>query len=76
MTVPHRFLFSALLVGLAVAVIPAGAQPQGKQRPRDGSLKAGDPAPDISLGDLTGKKTVKLADLRGKPAVLIFGSCT
>ena len=46
------------------------------QRPREGALKVGDPAPDVAAVELNGGKTVKLADQRGKPTVLIFGSCT
>ena len=34
-------------------------------------LKTGDPAPDFSVPDQQGK-TVRLADLRGKTAVLWF----
>src|SRR5437764_521813 len=49
-----------------------GARPQIIQ----GTLKDGDLAPDFTLQELEGKRTVKLSDLRGKPAVLIFGSCT
>jgi len=45
-------------------------------RPVD-KLKAGDPAPDFTLPDLTGKKQVTLSSFRGKkPVVLIFGSIT
>ncbi len=48
------------------------------QRPerKDGDLKVGDAAPDFAVQDMAGKKTVKLSELRGKPVVLIFGSCT
>ena len=49
---------------------------QPPQRPQQGSLKVGDPAPAFTLQDAEGKQTVKLADLKGKPVVLIFGSCT
>lgn len=49
-----------------------GARPNISQ----GTLKDGDAAPDFTLQDIEGKKTVKLSELRGKPAVLIFGSCT
>lgn len=43
---------------------------------REGNLKVGDAAPDFAVKDANGKKTVKLSELRGKPVVLIFGSCT
>jgi peroxiredoxin len=49
------------------------AQPS---RPREGNLKVGDAAPDFTVKDMQGKTTVKLAALKGKPVVLIFGSCT
>ena len=51
---------------------PAGARPNIQQ----GTLKDGDAAPDFALQDIEGKKTVKLSELKGKPVVLIFGSCT
>jgi hypothetical protein len=60
-----------LLVGLAT-VSPAADPP----RPKAGTLAVGDRVPDLAA-DLLGRSTsVKLADLRGKPTVLIFGSCT
>ena len=48
---------------------------------RDGrridTLKVGDIAPDFTLQDPTGKRTVTLSQFRGKkPVVLIFGSYT
>jgi len=59
----------------ALAQVPdraASARPQIRQ----GNLKAGDAAPDFMLADTAGKQTVKLSSLRGKPVVLVFGSCT
>lgn len=39
--------------------------------------KVGDLAPDFELTDVTGVKTVRLSDFRGKrPVALIFGSFT
>ena len=39
--------------------------------------KAGDPAPDFTLSDITGKDSITLSDFRGKkPVALIFGSYT
>jgi cytochrome oxidase Cu insertion factor (SCO1/SenC/PrrC family) len=58
---------------LAAALAAAGAQPPQR---REGELKVGDAAPDFTIKDLEGKKTVKLSDLKGKPVVLVFGSCT
>ena len=57
---------------LAAALAVEAKQPQR----RDGDLKEGSPAPEFSIKDAEGKKTVKLSDLKGKPVVLIFGSCT
>lgn len=61
---------SALLLGMSASV---RAQ---SPRPREGDLKVGDAAPDFAVSDVQGKTTVKLSDLKGKPVVLIFGSCT
>jgi cytochrome oxidase Cu insertion factor (SCO1/SenC/PrrC family) len=64
--------------GLALALLACAAtlaEPP-RQRPRDGDLKEGAAAPDFTLTDLRGEKTVRLSELRGKPVVLIFGSCT
>lgn len=59
----------------------AAAQAQNPARPdrpqiRQGNLQDGEAAPDFTLQDVTGKKSVKLSRLRGKPVVLNFGSCT
>lgn len=44
---------------------------------REGTLKAGDAAPDFTLATLDGKQKVKLSGFRGKrPVALIFGSYT
>ena len=59
---------AALLAAVAVAADPP--------RPREGRLKVGDPTPALAADLLGQNKAVKLADLRGKPTVLIFGSCT
>ncbi len=58
-----------LTAGLTVAL---AQQPKD----REGKLKVGDIAPAFSLEQLDSGKTVKLTDLRGKPVVLVFGSCT
>ncbi|HSD72360.1 MAG TPA: hypothetical protein VLE54_06200 [Thermoanaerobaculia bacterium] len=48
----------------------------GTQR-REGDLKLGQPAPDVSLVSLDGKTRVRLVDSTGgKPLVLVFGSYT
>jgi cytochrome oxidase Cu insertion factor (SCO1/SenC/PrrC family) len=62
-------------VGMLALAMTVGARAQSP-RPRQGELKVGDAAPDFTLKDVQGKKAVKLSDLKGKPAVLIFGSCT
>lgn len=48
---------------------------RGERHPE--SLAVGDPAPDFTLSDPSGKGRVTLSDFRGKrPVVLIFGSFT
>lgn len=74
-----RVVRVTLTMALALAVMSTAAGQSAKQkspRPRQGELKVGDPAPDFSVKDVDGKKTVKLSELKGKPVVLIFGSCT
>ncbi len=43
---------------------------------RGGALQVGDEAPAFDLASHDGKSRVSLASLRGKPAVLVFGSYT
>lgn len=62
-------LVAGVLLALLVATAPA-------QQRREGNLKVGDAATDFTVKDVDGKKPVKLSDLKGKPVVLIFGSCT
>ena len=39
--------------------------------------RAGDPAPDFELRDVTGEQRVRLSDFQGlKPVALVFGSFT
>jgi peroxiredoxin len=39
--------------------------------------KAGDPAPDFTLTDVSGERSVTLSDFQGKkPVALVFGSFT
>ena len=45
-------------------------------RAREGSLRVGDEAPSFDLATFDKKSRVRLSDLRGKPAVLVFGSYT
>jgi hypothetical protein len=58
---------------LLVATTAVEAQPSHH---REGDLKEGAAAPDFTVKDVDGRKAVKLSELRGKPVVLIFGSCT
>jgi len=60
---------------VVVLAILSPATTQQPQR-REGALKVGDVAPDFSIKDVEGKSTTKLSELKGKPVVLIFGSCT
>ena len=39
-------------------------------------LRNGDDAPDFSLRTYDGSQVITLSKLRGKPVVLVFGSCT
>jgi cytochrome oxidase Cu insertion factor (SCO1/SenC/PrrC family) len=66
----RRIATVAVIAWLAAAV--AAQEPQRRQ----GNLKVGDTAPTFELTDPSGKTTTKLADLKGKPVVLVFGSCT
>ena len=43
---------------------------------QEGTLKVGDTAPVFRLKHLDGKAAADLKDLKGKPVVLFFGSCT
>ena len=74
----HRLsaLCAVSLVFVLVGV--AGAQVAKPTRPeiRQGDLGDGQVAPDFTLQDIAGKSTVKLSGLKGKPVVLVFGSCT
>ena len=67
-----RFTLAAENNGRTPERQPAGGRPNISQ----GTLQDGGAAPDFALQDIEGKKTVKLSDLKGKPVVLIFGSCT
>jgi thiol-disulfide isomerase/thioredoxin len=89
----HRMLWTGACLVLGAATVLAQDRPRqrakGNDRPgvfnakpakgeryRD-TLAVGDPAPDFTLPDFTGKKQVTLSDSRGmKPVVLVFGSCT
>jgi cytochrome oxidase Cu insertion factor (SCO1/SenC/PrrC family) len=70
----RRVISWTAVIALASAMT-FGLQAQSP-RPRGGELKVGDAAPGFTLKDVQAKKAVKLSDLKGKPVVLIFGSCT
>ncbi len=59
---------------LVLATAPVVAQQPPRQR--EGDLRVGDAAPDLTLQELRTGHTVRLGDLRGQPVVLVFGSCT
>jgi cytochrome c biogenesis protein CcmG, thiol:disulfide interchange protein DsbE len=60
----------ALVFALAVLL-------QAKDRPEQGAgPEVGKPAPAFKLKSQDGKSEVELAALKGKPALLIFGSYT
>ncbi len=65
---------STRCTALALAVVLV--LPLWGQTRREGNLKVGDAAPDFTVADAAGKQPVKLSALKGKPVVLIFGSCT
>jgi cytochrome oxidase Cu insertion factor (SCO1/SenC/PrrC family) len=71
---PIRIFYRVAAVLFATATMATAAD--DRPRPRQGDLKAGDAARDFTVQDMTGKNTVKLSALKGKPVVLIFGSCT
>ncbi len=81
------FALRGLAAGLCVCQLLSTALAQqkngeprrpGRESPRrEGTLKAGDPAPDFTLATLDGKQQVTLSGFRGKrPVALIFGSYT
>jgi cytochrome oxidase Cu insertion factor (SCO1/SenC/PrrC family) len=66
----------AVVLAVVLAGGPVAVSAQEGPRARAGDLKVGDAAPDFTVSDLNDKTTVKLSALRGKPVVLVFGSCT
>ncbi|MGE3804166.1 MAG: hypothetical protein AB7K24_05795 [Gemmataceae bacterium] len=66
-----RFGMAASVLALLLFSVSLEAQ-----RRREGDLKVGDLAPDFTVTSVDGKETVALAKLKGKPVLLIFGSCT
>lgn len=82
----NKHLTRVACIGFALAQLALAAETNESQPPRrnateqprisQGTLRDGEVAPDFALQDIEGTNTVKLADLKGKPVVLIFGSCT
>jgi hypothetical protein len=87
----HTLALGGCLLAGAAFLLAAGDVPaqQGSKKPGEVNtpaakgerpperLKVGDPAPNFTLADPTGKKTVTLSGFQGKkPVVLIFGSHT
>jgi cytochrome oxidase Cu insertion factor (SCO1/SenC/PrrC family) len=74
----RRFLSLSLLAILALAGATAVSAQEGGAAPgrREGALKQGDPAPEFALKTVDETRDVRLSELRGRPVVLIFGSCT
>lgn len=73
------FLFVSGFYGLVISTTAGQSPiPSRPDRPqiRQGNLQDGQAAPDFTLQDVAGKQIVKLSGLKGKPEVLIFGSCT
>ena len=70
--------YAAVMLLLVSVILPSVGQDKKKKgdRRREVAIKEGDVAPDFAVKDVDGKRSVKLSDLKGKPVVLIFGSCT
>ena len=76
-------LVLAVLVGIVGAFVAWRIGPRNiigmiryDQR-KEGSLKPGDAAPDVTLVSLDGKTPVRVSEqVGGKPLVLVFGSYT
>ena len=76
-------LIALLLVGAVAGVVAWKIGPKNiigmlryDQR-KEGSLKVGDRAPDVSLVSLDGRTPLRLSEsLGGKPLILVFGSYT
>jgi hypothetical protein len=64
---------TAIGAALLAGILPKSAR---AQQPREGTLKVGDPAPPFALQGLKPDTEIKLEALKGKPVVLVFGSCT
>jgi cytochrome oxidase Cu insertion factor (SCO1/SenC/PrrC family) len=64
------------VLGVGMMAIALTAVAQEPKKPQPETLKVGGIAPAFELTDVDGKNPVALADLKGTPVVLVFGSCT
>ena len=69
------FFCSGLMIQVVQAQ-PRAAGGAGRPARNQGMLRNGDDAPDFSLRTYDGSQVITLSKLRGKPVVLVFGSCT
>lgn len=66
-----------LLLAVSLCTAARAGQADARERPQEGALKAGDPAPNFALKGLDGKSAFTLSEHLGqKPVVLVFGSYT
>jgi hypothetical protein len=79
----RTLLVVAVLAGLFAAFVAWRIGPKNVigmiryDRSKEGSLKPGDTAPDVTLVSLDGKTPVRVSEkVGGRPLVLIFGSYT
>ena len=70
------YLFCSDLMIQVVQAQPRGAGCAGRPARNQGMLRNGDDAPDFSLRTYDGSQVITLSKFRGKPVVLVFGSCT
>jgi hypothetical protein len=71
------FLFFAVFVIFAWEYLPKiWESMEGPRRTIVESPHRGEMAPDFTLREVDGRHTVALHDMRGKPVVIFFGSCT
>ena len=70
------YLFCSGLIVQVVQAQPRGPGGAGRPARNQGALRNGDDAPDFSLRTIDGTQVVTLSEFRGKPVVLVFGSCT
>jgi len=70
------YLFCSDLMFPVVQAQPRGAGGAGRPAWNQGMLRNGDDAPDFSLRTYDGSEVITLSRFRGKPVVLVFGSCT